>query len=160
MEKIVEKIEDALRIKGMTKKDLCRAIDMTENGLANSFKQDSLKVAVLIKIANVLNRPIQYFFDSGQEMDFDKMKKAFTLDNTEAKTTTTTGEIPERFYNDLKISYSDLRNDYAGERARVDKLIDALTGNDKKSDKALIDYMGGVVADDGAGPPKRKAANW
>ncbi len=86
-----------------------------------------------------------------EEMDFDKMRKAFTLDNPVAKPVA--GEIPMKIYDDL-------RSDYTGERARVDKLIDALTGNDKKSDKALIDYMGGVVADDGAGPPKRKAANW
>jgi len=152
MEIVNQKISEALRIKGMTKKDLCLAIGMTENGFKKSLDNGVLKIQTLFDIAKTLNRPVQYFLDDtiigsqSNEMDFDKMKKAFTLDNTEAKTTTTTGEIPERFYNDLKISYSDLRNDYAGERARVDKLIDALTGNDKKSDKALIDYMGGVSA--------------
>jgi transcriptional regulator with XRE-family HTH domain len=51
---------------GLSIRQLCIKIDVTENGLAKTFKNNSLKVETLQKIANVLEIDIREFFgDTG-----------------------------------------------------------------------------------------------
>ena len=61
-----DKIKNAAYERNITMKALAEAVGLSYNGLSLSFKNDTLKVKDLEKIAKVLDLPISYFFnDSG-----------------------------------------------------------------------------------------------
>lgn len=153
-DRVIE-LMDVMRYKPV---DFAKAINLAPSNISNIRNKTARPGLPIIQniIQNFKNvNPYWLLLGEGEmllseEMDFEKMKKAFTLEKQEPLS----GEsMPMK-------AYDHLRSDYVGERARVDKLIDSLTGPDKRSDKALIDYMGGSVAEDAPEPPKRKAANW
>lgn len=51
---------------------------MTEGGFFQSFRNETLKVSTLEKISDVLNVPINYFFDD--EKDFDNSNNGLLKD--------------------------------------------------------------------------------
>jgi len=57
-----EKIKEMSRQRGISRRQLCKKIGMTENGLSNSLKSGKIKIDVLIKIADILEVPMEYFF--------------------------------------------------------------------------------------------------
>jgi DNA-binding Xre family transcriptional regulator len=56
-------LDKALEAKQISIKKLAAEIDMTEQGFYKMLKNDSVKVATLERIAEVLELPITFFFD-------------------------------------------------------------------------------------------------
>lgn len=61
-----ENIQKRLKELGKTMKELVIEIDMTEPGLYKMFSNGSMKIKTLIKISEVLQVPIDYFFKTNQ----------------------------------------------------------------------------------------------
>lgn len=57
-----ENIQIRLRELGKTMKELVAEIEMTEPGIYKMFNNGSMKIKTLIKISEVLNVPVDYFF--------------------------------------------------------------------------------------------------
>lgn len=66
--KLDEKIKNLSRIKGLSIRQLCLKIDMTESGLNRALKNNSVKIDTIQRIADVFEVPIQYFFSDTDEM--------------------------------------------------------------------------------------------
>lgn len=124
-------------------------------------------VAILQNIRNVnpywlLLGEGEMFLPESEEMDYEKMKQGFSLD---IKPQAATGSvIPSGVYQDTRKDLEREQRLHESERARVDKLIDALTSRDTHSDKSLIDYSRvgvrrdcGVLLEDEPAEKKRAA---
>ena len=61
------KIKIELEKRGLSVKDFCRQIDVTEQGFYQMIRNESMKVDVLERISAVLNVPISYWFDAKNE---------------------------------------------------------------------------------------------
>ncbi len=61
MEQINNKIKAILKKRGSSVSWLCQHIDMTDNGYFYMMQKETLKVAVLQKIAQVMEVPIAHF---------------------------------------------------------------------------------------------------
>lgn len=59
-----ENIHKRLTQLGKTMKELVTDIEMSEPGLYKMFSNGSMKIKTLIKIADVLEMPIEYFFQT------------------------------------------------------------------------------------------------
>lgn len=64
------KVKELAKSKGVTMKNLCQRIEMTEAGMNFSLKNHTLKITTLEKIASVLDVEIAYFFNDGRNNDF------------------------------------------------------------------------------------------
>lgn len=64
---IYKKIRDRAKEKGISIKDLCRKIEMSEGGFYTTEKNNSLKIDTLLKIAEVLGVTHTYFFSESEE---------------------------------------------------------------------------------------------
>ena len=53
-----------LEKRGISVKDFCRQIKLTEQGLYQMIRNESMKVDVLERISNALNVPVSYWFDA------------------------------------------------------------------------------------------------
>lgn len=60
---IDDKVKKLAKLREISMRKLCQRIEMTENGLAAAFKNNTLKVETLVKISQVLGVPVSYFFD-------------------------------------------------------------------------------------------------
>lgn len=69
------KIKELADKQKLSIKQLCKQIDITDVGLAKMIKNNSLKVTILEKIANVLQVPVSYFFDDSLSTDPATLKK-------------------------------------------------------------------------------------
>lgn len=72
------KIKKLAKDKNISLKELADKINMTEGGFFQSFRNETLKVSALEKISDVLNVPINYFFDD--EKDFDNSNNGLLKD--------------------------------------------------------------------------------
>lgn len=59
------KIKNILNQRQMTSKKFAQEIGFSEQGLIYAFKNNSMKIGTLIKMANVLQVPLTYFFEEG-----------------------------------------------------------------------------------------------
>ena len=57
------KIKIELERRGISIKDICRQIDITEQGFYQMIRNESMKVDVLERISEALNVPISYWFN-------------------------------------------------------------------------------------------------
>ena len=73
-----ENIQKRLNELGKTMKELVTNIEMSEPGLYKMFSNGSMKIKTLIKIANVLEMPIEYFFQSN---DYNSPKQNQILED-------------------------------------------------------------------------------
>lgn len=73
MEKLKEKIKEALQKKGWTQKKLIVEIEMSESGFINSVDRGSMKLSTLEKIAEALEVPISFFI-SDESLSTTKSK--------------------------------------------------------------------------------------
>jgi transcriptional regulator with XRE-family HTH domain len=72
---IYDKIENTRKNRNFKKMDFYAAIGMTGTGYADMVKNNSMKIAILEKIANVLNVPVSYFFSAEEKIpdgDYDR----------------------------------------------------------------------------------------
>ena len=53
-----------LEKRGISVKDFCRQINLTEQGFYQMIRNESMKVDVLERISNALNVPVSYWFDA------------------------------------------------------------------------------------------------
>lgn len=67
MKKVAEKIKILLEKRNMTKKELCRRIDVTETGFAKMLQNNTLRIDVLEQIAKELDADITYFISDDKE---------------------------------------------------------------------------------------------
>ena len=78
---IESKIKELSKKQGLSIRQLCQKIDITENGLSKTFKNNSLKVETLQKVANILQVDIRDFFGGvgvnslELENKYDKLKE-------------------------------------------------------------------------------------
>ena len=63
MENFSEKLNSALKEKGMNKSQLCLQIGMTLNGLNKSIENNTMKIETLELICKILDVPISQFLD-------------------------------------------------------------------------------------------------
>ena len=61
---VTKAIENLLKEKRYTKKDLAKGIGMSQQGISDLFKRKDMKVSVLKKIALFLETPAAYFIDN------------------------------------------------------------------------------------------------
>jgi len=66
MELILNRIKLISEQNKLSIRKLCSELGITEVGFAKMFKNDSLKVATLDKIAKYFNVPVSYFFEEGE----------------------------------------------------------------------------------------------
>ncbi len=162
-----ERIDQLVRHLPYSQKDLAEIIGVSLSRISNIKKgankpNSDLIINILNKFREVnpywllLGEGEMFLKSSGDEIDYDKVRAHFTLDKND------TVKSADHYV---------LREDLNHERMLSRELIDSLKKNvtlleekadvpDKRSDKAMIDYMGGTVAEDATEPPKRKAANW
>jgi len=162
-----ERIDQLVRHLPYSQKDLAEIIGVSLSRISNIKKgankpNSDLIINILNKFREVnpywllLGEGEMFLKSSGDEIDYDKVRAHFTLDKND------TVKSADHYV---------LRIDLDRERLLHDKLISSYEENinllkekadvpDKRSDKAMIDYMGGTVAEDATEPPKRKAANW
>ena len=57
------KIKIELERRGISIKDICRQIDVTEQGFYQMIRNESMRVDVLERISEALNVPISYWFN-------------------------------------------------------------------------------------------------
>ena len=86
MKTLKQSVNEILKGKGLTKKELCQSIGMTENGLAYSLENETLKVSQLRKISESLKVPIQIFLNSDKNKQITNQNQLqdmekFTSDN-------------------------------------------------------------------------------
>lgn len=106
-------IKQILKRKGKTMKDLCYQIKMTENGLIYAFKNNSLKVSTLQRIAEVLDVPLHNIISPG---------KAYVLDTKELQKSE---EEAEKYLSQISQLQSEV--DHLKERMKdKEQIIDIL----------------------------------
>lgn len=160
---------DAVRYKPV---DFAKAIDIIPSRLTNTLqKRNKPGLEIVKKILKNFTNVNPYwlllgegemFLPESEEMDYEKMKQGFSLD---IKPQAATGSvIPSGVYQDTRKDLEREQRLHESERARVDKLIDALTSRDTHSDKSLIDYSRvgvrrdcGVLLEDEPAEKKRAA---
>jgi transcriptional regulator with XRE-family HTH domain len=77
---IENSIKELAKDEGITIKNLCSQIGMTEQGFATSLKNQTLKIETLEKIAKIFDVPLSYFFgEDYQEMYESLTDKIYTL---------------------------------------------------------------------------------
>ena len=59
----INKLKNILQEKKMTYETLANLIGMTRNGLSDAINKQTIKIATLEKIANIIGVPVTYFFD-------------------------------------------------------------------------------------------------
>ncbi len=57
------KIKTELEHRGITIKEICRQVEITEQGLHQMIRNGSMKIEVLERISEVLGLPVAYWFD-------------------------------------------------------------------------------------------------
>jgi transcriptional regulator with XRE-family HTH domain len=57
------RIKIELETRGITVKDFCKQINLTEQGLYQMIRNESMKVDVLERISEALKVPVSYWFD-------------------------------------------------------------------------------------------------
>lgn len=57
------RIKTELERRGITIKDFCRKVDLTEQGLHQMIRNGSMKVDVLERISDELDVPVSFWFD-------------------------------------------------------------------------------------------------
>jgi len=57
------RIKIELEHKGISVRELCYKIDVTEQGLHQMIRKRSMKVEILERISNVLHLPVSYWFE-------------------------------------------------------------------------------------------------
>ena len=62
------KIKIELEKRGLSVKDFCRQIDVTEQGLYQMIRNESMKVDVLERISATLNVPVSHWFDAAKSV--------------------------------------------------------------------------------------------
>jgi transcriptional regulator with XRE-family HTH domain len=80
------KIKTELEDRGITIKDFCRQLNVTEQGLHQMIRNGSMKIDVLERISEVLDVPVTYWFidkceDAGQRSEPPKMSDVQKIDN-------------------------------------------------------------------------------
>ncbi|MFN8117378.1 MAG: helix-turn-helix transcriptional regulator [Bacteroidia bacterium] len=68
IDQIDKRIKAAVAEKGMTIKTLCSKIGLTEQGYQYAIKNGSFKIVTLIAISEELNKNIEYFISSEEEI--------------------------------------------------------------------------------------------
>jgi transcriptional regulator with XRE-family HTH domain len=63
MEKIIERILKLMRKKNVSLRMLSESIGMSATGLSKTLKDHSLKVSILLRIADYFGVPVNYFFE-------------------------------------------------------------------------------------------------
>jgi len=58
-----EKVKIAINEAGLTTEDVAYKIDMSSNNLYRLYKKDSFEIKYLIKIAEIVKKPLNYFID-------------------------------------------------------------------------------------------------
>lgn len=158
-------IELLMKKTGKTKVKTCEYLGIARSTLDNYLNgETSPTFDVLLKLSSFFAITIPEMYDLSyidsenpdDEMNYEKMAQHFTLDKNEpiksADKYVLRGDLDrERLLHDKLISSYE---------ENINLLKEKADGTDKRSDKALIDYMGGSVAEDAPEPPKRKAANW
>lgn len=79
------KIKLELERRGITIKEFCREVDITEQGLHQMIRKGSMKVDILERISEVLDVPISYWFD--EQPPNIKNDAPILKDRTETKKT-------------------------------------------------------------------------
>ena len=78
------KIKLELERRGITLKEFCRKIDITEQGLYQMIRNQSMKVDVLERISEILDVPVSFWFDDNDEQQ-DKKRSARSLNEADAR---------------------------------------------------------------------------
>lgn len=68
---ITNKIENLRTIKKISQTDFAKKIGMTQTGYSQMIKNNDLKVSTLQKIAEILEKPVSYFFDEKEQYTSD-----------------------------------------------------------------------------------------
>lgn len=68
VKQVNDKIRNILRVKSITVKEFCKKIGITENGFSKAIKNNSLRVETIIKISEVLDVPVSYFFTDSENV--------------------------------------------------------------------------------------------
>ena len=71
MEEIRKKIEKILIEKGISKRDFIDKIGMSNAGYYHMYENNSMKVSVLLRIAEVLETPVLSILGSSHKSDFN-----------------------------------------------------------------------------------------
>ena len=79
------KIKIELERRGIAAKDFCRQINVTEQGLHQMIRNESMKVDVLERISTALNLPVSYWFDVGKNVSSESETTNLLKENFSAK---------------------------------------------------------------------------
>lgn len=75
---IANKVRETRKMRGMTQSDIAKVLDKTP-ATVSDMKQGKIQISAsdLYKIANVLNKPIEYFY--GEEYSTDEIQDLVSL---------------------------------------------------------------------------------
>ncbi|MDR0874265.1 MAG: helix-turn-helix transcriptional regulator [Prevotellaceae bacterium] len=86
------KIKIELEKRGISVKDFCRQVDITEQGLNQMIRNESMKVDVLERISSALNVPVSFWFEMAKNVSSEasnnnnKMQKTVSANRIDAIT--------------------------------------------------------------------------
>ena len=64
------RIKIELEHKGISVRELCYKIDVTEQGLHQMIRKKSMKIEILERISNVLSLPMSYWFENEENAKY------------------------------------------------------------------------------------------
>lgn len=156
---LFESVRFVAQFKGVTFKDLCKKVGITESGLSYSLKNNTIKLDTLKSIADVLNVPVSIFIDEvgkeagliyelGEELRksnamLGKLHELFKeLDGTIDKKTV--DPLIKDAAKKIEKRWEDYRKDVQMKGGIVNEadsegLPESMSGIEKKTDKRLRD---------------------
>lgn len=102
MEKVLEKLKEARKEKGLSHENMAMELGISQGAYTNIENSESkLTVERLLKISQILEKPIYYFFDVNPNNIYNQQNSDNSI-----------GYIVENLYQDNKEIYSKLSEAY------------------------------------------------
>jgi len=79
IQEIKNKVQTLAKQRGLSIRELCKKIGMTESGFSYTIKNNTLKVETLFNIADVLGVSINYFFPDTAMRKAEDIEKKFAI---------------------------------------------------------------------------------
>lgn len=125
IEKVLYRLREARKEKGFSHENMASELKISQAAYTNIEKNESkLTVERLLKIAEVLEKPVYYFFETNPNNIYNQ-----TFSDSSV------GGHVENLYQDNKETYSKLAESYEGSIRNLKEEISFLRGLVKKSDK-------------------------
>ncbi len=80
-----KKLKQAMDKSGLTRKEIAEKASVPEPNFYKMFKSKDIKVIALLKLANALDVPLQYFFEIKESQLVEELKKQLEHEKTKSK---------------------------------------------------------------------------